>query len=238
MNIIPGILIYLSLSTIAKDTLNNNLKMPTITDQHKLSYLALGDSYTIGEQVTFNDNFPNQVVRIFKNDSLKIQQPRIIAKTGWTTQELIEGVRKSNIEEALKLPYDFVTLLIGVNNQFRGQSLASYKQEFTILLDQAIHFAGDRSSRVVVLSIPDWGVTAFAKDYDARKIAVEIDAFNEANKEITGAKGAQYIEITSLGREVASDPSFTAPDGLHPSAKEYERWAEKTAGVFEAMIKQ
>lgn len=200
------------------------------------SYLALGDSYTIGEMVTPAENFPNQVVAIMKSEDYNFKPARIIAKTGWTTDELENGITAANDIEPIPTNYDFVTLLIGVNNQYRGRSVASYRTEFEKLLKKAIIYAGNRASRVLVLSIPDWGVTPFAEGRDRVKIAREIDAYNTANKEIALQYNVHYIDITLWTREAATDNNLLASDGLHPSGKEYKRWAEQLKLFFKTKI--
>lgn len=187
------------------------------------SYLALGDSYTIGESVPAADNFPNQTVQLLKNSGYDFKHAEIIAKTGWTTDELQNNINGRNLSTS----YDIVTLLIGVNNQYRGRPVDGYKPEFENLLKQAIQFAGNRPDHVIVLSIPDWGVTPFAAGRGKEQIAREIDAYNAANKTISEQYKVHYIDITPWTREAANDLSLLANDGLHPSAKEYKRWAEK-----------
>ncbi len=199
------------------------------------NYLAIGDSYTIGESVPSSDNFPNQTTRMMKTDSVEVIT-RIIAKTGWTTDELETGITAANNAEPLLASYDFVSLLIGVNNQYRGRPVDNYKPEFEALLQKAIQFAGNRPERVVVLSIPDWGVTPFATGRDRAHIAAEIDAYNAANKEITLHYNIHYIDITPWTREAASDTTLLATDGLHPSGKEYRRWAQTVANYFQSKI--
>jgi lysophospholipase L1-like esterase len=193
------------------------------------TYLALGDSYTIGESVLQADNFPNQAVTLLKAEQIDFQPPRIVAKTGWTTDELEAGIAQARDNGLLLESYDFVSLLIGVNNQYRGRSVDNYKPEFEALLKKAIHFAGDRADRVVIVSIPDWGVTPFANGRDRAQIASEIDAHNAANRQLALHYKVQYIDITPWTREAATDLSLLAPDGLHPSGKEYNRWAIKIA---------
>jgi len=200
------------------------------------SYLALGDSYTIGEQVSVAENFPNQVWKMMNDDSVHFQQPRIIATTGWTTDELEQGIKAANETEPLKTTYDFVSLLIGVNNQYRGRSVENYKPEFEELLKKAINYAGGKRERVVVLSIPDWGITPFANGRDREQIAREINAYNTANQQVAEQYHVHYINITSWTREAATDNSLLAADGLHPSAKEYKRWAEKMATYFQSRL--
>jgi lysophospholipase L1-like esterase len=165
-----------------------------------------------------------------------LASPRIIARTGWTTDELEEGIVAANNETALQPSYDFVTLLIGVNNQYRGRTVENYRTEFEELLKKAIGYAGNRRERVVVLSIPDWGVTPFAEGRDRGQIAREIDLYNTVNKEIATKYRVHYIDITPWTREAANDPGLLAADGLHPSGKEYLRWAERIVPYFRSVI--
>jgi len=194
------------------------------------SYLALGDSYTIGQSVLSSENFPNQTVQLLNQQNYDFKSPKILATTGWTTDELQNNINKHTFTP----PYDFVSLLIGVNNQYRGYPVENYKPEFESLLKQAIQFAGGKADHVIVLSIPDWGVTPFANGRDRAQIAKEIDVYNAANKTISENYKVHYIDITPWTREAATDLSLIAGDGLHPSANEYARWAQK---VF-ATIKQ
>lgn len=210
--------------------------MPRQIVAKKYHYLALGDSYTIGEMVAPPDNFPGQVYAMMKNDTVDFQPARIIAKTGWTTDELETGIIAANNAEPLRSSYDFVSLLIGVNNQYRGRSVESYKPEFEELLKKAIRYADNRADRVVVLSIPDWGVTPFANGRDRAQIAREIDAYNAANKLVAEQYNVHYINITPWTREAAADNSLLASDGLHPSGKEYKRWATAISAFFKSKL--
>lgn len=196
------------------------------------SYLALGDSYTIGEQVPYKENFPNTFKLMCKAYPFDFSDPVIIAQTGWTTDELAESIREHNIKEK----FSIVTLLIGVNNQYRGRSVENYKIEFEQLLLQAIAFANGKADHVFVLSIPDWGVTPFAEGKDQQKIAYEIDAYNAVQKEITLKHKCKFIDITESTRKHGQIPEYLAPDGLHPSAKEYELWAEMLYGQVEHLL--
>jgi lysophospholipase L1-like esterase len=196
------------------------------------TYLALGDSYTIGESVPEEHRFPIQAARLLAAEGITLATPRIIAKTGWTTDELEAAIN----EAAITGTFSIVTLLIGVNNQYRGRSIAEYKTEFTRLLKQAIQFAGGHSDRVVVLSIPDWGAVPFAEGRDREQIGDEIDAFNAANKSIAKKFRVHYLDITSDSREAADDPSLVASDGLHYSGKEMAIWAGKLAGIMQAIL--
>ncbi|MFN5135772.1 MAG: SGNH/GDSL hydrolase family protein [Chitinophagaceae bacterium] len=197
------------------------------------SYLAIGDSYTIGESVPVSENFPNQTAGLLKKAGIKITEPTIIAKTGWTTDELQEQLSRTR----LAVPFDFVTLLIGVNNQYRGRSGDEYAKQFEELLQQAIGYAGGKTNHVIVLSIPDWGVTPFAEGRDRKQIAKEIDLYNSINERISKQYKVHYINITRFTREAATDKTLIAKDGLHPSAKDYTRWAEKVKEVIMKELK-
>jgi lysophospholipase L1-like esterase len=196
------------------------------------TYLALGDSYTIGESVPPEDNFPSQAVAMLRKKGMKISDPVIIAKTGWTTDELQDAIRNADLAPS----YDFVSLLIGVNNQYRGRNSDEYAKHFEQLLQQAISFAGGKKSNVIVLSIPDWGVTPFADGRDRQKIAAEIDLFNQLNRKIASQYGVHYINITPGTRQAATDTSLLAGDKLHPSGKDYARWAQKLADIVHAEV--
>lgn len=181
-------------------------------------YLALGDSYTIGESVDAAERFPVQLAR-----TLNIAEPQVIAKTGWTTDELNAAIDEADPQG----PFDLVTLLIGVNNQYRGRSADEYRTQFTALLQRAIGFAGGDATKVIVVSIPDWGVTPFAEGRDRAKIAREIDQFNAINREEASRAGAKWVDITPISRR--NDPALVAGDGLHPSGKQYTEWVRVIA---------
>jgi len=192
----------------------------------ELRYLALGDSYTIGESVPENERWSSQLAELVKlspqfGGSRRGVDITIIARTGWTTNELWEGIKAREITP----PYDLVSLLIGVNNQYRGYDIDEYREEFVFLLNKAIEYAGGDANRVVVLSIPDWGVTPFAGSRDSKKIATEINLFNSVNREESELAGVHYVDITPISREAVNDSSLIASDGLHPSGKMYAEWA-------------
>ena len=188
----------------------------------KYLYLALGDSYTIGEQVLPEENFPNQTALLLKGT---ITTPEIIATTGWTTDELNAAIDAANILKQ----YDIVSLLIGVNNQYRGRTIENFEIEFEGLLQRAIQFADNKPSHVFVLSIPDWGVTAFAEGRDSKKIAEEIDAYHNVCRLTAEKFNTHFIDITASQREDGNKDDFLAEDKLHPSGKEYAKWAAKLA---------
>ncbi len=183
-------------------------------------YLALGDSYTIGESVDPGLRYPVQIADSLSERGYSVEAPQIIAITGWTTADLKAGIRAANPQG----PYDLVSLLIGVNNQYRGIDISIYRTEFGELIDQSIAFAGNDTGRVIVLSIPDWGVTPFAAGRDKEKIAREIDQYNAINREITLSKGIAWIDVTGVSRLAENDRTLIAGDGLHPSGRMYTEW--------------
>jgi lysophospholipase L1-like esterase len=196
-----------------------------------MQLLCLGDSYTIGEGVPLHDNFPYQLVQMFRKANHQFDAPEIVAKTGWTSFELLAHL------ETIKLNnhYDFATLLIGVNNQYRELSTEDFSKDFEILLNKAIDWVGKKASKVVVVSIPDWGVTPFAHDRDAHKIANEINAFNGVCELIAQKHQTKFVSITEETRLAANDISLLTTDHLHYSGKEHQTWATK---IFNEIVKQ
>jgi len=187
----------------------------------EISILSLGDSYTIGESVGEGERWPVQLAAALREQGVPATEPRIIARTGWTSGELEAAIQ----QEKPQGTYELVSLLIGVNNQYRGLAVEEYRSQFRDLLQQAIDFAGGEAGRVIVLSIPDWGVTPFAAGRDRALIAGEIDRFNGVNRQETKNLGARYVDVTVISRQAATDRSLVAEDGLHPSGKMYEAWA-------------
>ena len=188
-----------------------------------MQFLALGDSYTIGESVAPEERWPVQLATLLRAEGLDVGDPTLIATTGWTTDELSAAIDRANPQRA----FDLVSLLIGVNNQYRGRGQDEYREQFAALLQRAIGFAGGNPARVLVLSIPDWGVTPFAArlERDPAAVAADIDAFNAINRAETERPGAHYVDVTPFSREAAHDPSLLADDGLHPSGRMYAEWA-------------
>lgn len=206
------------------------LSMATNAQKKKLTYLALGDSYTIGEGVPAEENFPHQLVTLVRKKGVEIGEPVIVAKTGWTTDELMNAIKEAKLQQR----YDYVTLLIGVNNQYRGRSVDEYSLQFEMLLLKAIQFAGGDTTHVTVVSIPDWGATPFAKEKgrDRAKVTEEINAFNKENRNIAYRYKVKYVDITPGTREALVDPELLTNDKLHPSGKEYKRWADAILKVM------
>ena len=189
-----------------------------------VTYLALGDSYTIGESVAGADSYPHQISALLKKRGIELAQPKIIATTGWTTADLLIAIDSAKLSQN----YSFVTLLIGVNNQYSGHDISIYQEEFTTLLNKAIAFVNGDKTKVFVISIPDWGVTPFAKENDksAVQIGKEIDEYNIIAKKLTLDAGVSFTNITAASKKAAKDTSLLAEDGLHPSGKMYAKWAE------------
>jgi lysophospholipase L1-like esterase len=194
----------------------------TLQPTEKIKFLALGDSYTIGEAVAESDRWPVQLINQLRKKGFKADDPKIIATTGWRTDDL----KKAILEENLSKDYSLVSLLIGVNNQYQGKSAESYAPEFQELLRMAIQFAGGDKSRVFVVSIPDYGFTPFGKE-KKESISMAIDEFNTVNKKITQSLGVKYFNITDISRKGFEDSELVASDGLHPSGKMYTLWVER-----------
>jgi lysophospholipase L1-like esterase len=185
-----------------------------------LRFLALGDSYTIGESVSDGERWPVQLVAQLRTRGIAMADPVIIARTGWTSGELLAALEGENPSG----PYQLVSLLVGVNNQYRGGGLEEYRSELRLLLQRAVALAGGKARRVMVLSIPDWGVTPFAEGRDRSRISAEIDAFNSVNREEAGRFGVNYVDVTDVSRRARQVPAYLAADGLHPSGEMYAAW--------------
>ncbi len=197
---------------------------------HKpLRYLALGDSYTIGEGVEENEQWPMQMARRLRAEGVLLNDPKIVAMTGWTTDELGAGISEADPHGR----YDLVSLLIGVNNQYRSRTVDEYRRQFRELLRQAIVFAGGNASRVLVVSIPDWGVTPFANGRERNVIASDIDDFNRTNREEAGGVGAAYADITPLSRKQGR---MVVGDGLHPNGEAYAAWTDLVLPVARQLL--
>jgi len=200
---------------------------------HVYNYLALGDSYTIGESVPLFKSFPYQAVQLLRKKEFNFNAPEIIAKTGWTTDELQDGINNST----LLSKYDFVTLLIGVNNQYRGRDAIEYKQQYEEILKKAIEFSNGKKDHVIIISIPDYSVTAHAQSMDTEKISREIEVYNSISKALSIQYKVQYVDITAGSKAAKDDLSLVASDGLHPSEKEYTKWAKKIVDLIASQLK-
>ena len=198
------------------------------------TFLALGDSYTIGSGVESNESWPLQLWNALIQRDVLLDEPQIIARNGWTTQDLLQGIQQAD----LRNDYDLVTLLIGVNEQYRGFSIDGYRRRFADLLQKAVDLSGGQSTRVVVLSIPDWGVTPFAGGRDMAIVARQIDEFNRANQQEALKAGVHYVDVTAISRLAANQPGLLAPDHLHPSAAMYALWIEKLLPIAERIFQE
>jgi lysophospholipase L1-like esterase len=214
-----------SLSIMEETSIHQTQKRSLPFRTGPISYLALGDSYTIGQGIAPSQNFPSLLTSKLKKREIDIHPPLIIATTGWTTQDLLKGIREAELNNK---QFDLITLLIGVNNQYRGQSLDDYGKDFTKLLEKSLSLVGSEKERVIVISIPDWGVTPYATSLgrDKTKIALEINLFNEKKKSLTEALGVRYLDITTEYRSLGHLEQYLAGDDLHPSEKVYDRWSD------------
>lgn len=200
-----------------------NFFAQTLTVQSPVRFLALGDSYTIGKGVLDNERWPIQLADSLKIRGVVIDTVRIIATTGWRTDNLIQAISNQNLE---KENYNLVSLLIGVNNQYQNKSIQQYIIEFPQLLDSAIKFAGGDTDRVFVVSIPDYAATPFGQDADPKQISKEIEQYNAINKIFADSYRVQYFDITPISKFGLFQPYLVANDGLHPSAIQYTEWVK------------
>lgn len=224
MNTLSGILRYrlftliILIGAISLFGCTNSKNMDTT-----LKYLALGDSYTIGVSVAEHERWPVLFAKKLETMGVEVEEPRIIAQNGWTTTDLQDSINKAAINEN----FDIVSLCIGVNNQYQGKDIEEYRTELKALLQTAIEFAGDRKENVIVLSIPNWGLTPFAKDRDISLITKQIELFNTVKKEECKKAGIEFINITPLTIEVVENPELLAKDSLHYSGKMHKRWVDE-----------
>lgn len=207
---------------------------PTPAPQVKktMSLLALGDSYTSCEMVDPIDHWPAVLARDLREKGVDLEPITIVAHDGWATFELADAIKQANLTG----PYSVVTLLSGVNNQYRGLSLEEYESQFSELTQSAIVFAGGNPSHVIVISIPDWSVTPFSRDLGRTGTAEAIDRFNAVNKAVAHRLGTHYVDVTGISREAANVPALIASDGLHPSAEMYRRWLVEIQPVVESIV--
>jgi len=197
-------------------------------------FLALGDSYTIGEGVTSAERWPDQLAVALRPHGILLAPPKIIAVTGWTSADLKAGLIAGDLEP----PYDLVTLLIGVNNQFRAYPIGEYRLEFAELLRRGIDLAERDPFRLIVLSIPDWSVTPFASGRDRKEIARAIDEFNAINLTISRQAGVHYLDVTAISRMAADFPDLLTRDGLHPAGRMYTLWVQRIAPLAARILNQ
>lgn len=206
--------------------------MPDADQRPVATLLALGDSYTIGEAVEPDERWPVRLAAMLTARGIATAPPAIVARTGWTTDELSAGIAAAGLTGT----FDLVTLLIGVNDQYRGRDADEFRRNFRVLLSRSSAFAGGRAARVVVVSIPDWGATPFAHDRDRDRIAAEIDRFNEVVRDEAARGGARCVDVTAVSRRAASEPDLVAGDGLHPSGAMYAEWARLVLPIAAAAL--
>lgn len=232
------ILIYLFFILFLSECKNSpeskNLNFQTKSTLESISYLALGDSYTIGESVLENERWPIQLADSLKNEHIQVPNLKIIAKTGWTTAELKKGISSATLTP----PYDLVSLLIGVNNQYRGYDIQTYKTEFLELLEQSIEFAGGDTSRVFVVSIPNYGVTPFGITKGEDRIRRELLEYDKIASTIASDFGIPFINITPISEDAKKDSILIANDGLHPSGKMYSLWITEMKSTVISLLRQ
>ena len=193
--------------------------------------LCLGDSYTIGEGVALHQNFPYQLLQLLRKEKHSFSAPEIVAKTGWTSFELLEHLQQTTLENK----YDFATILIGVNNQYRNLNATDFATDFEILLKKALHLVGNNAKKIIIISIPDWGVTPFATERNEQQITNEINTFNGICELAAQKHQTHFINITESTRLAKNDHNLLTTDLLHYSQKEYANWAKK---VFEVIKKE
>ena len=191
-------------------------------------FLALGDSYTIGQSVEINERWPVQFLKELKTSTSAIDTLQIIAQTGWRVDQLNEAMNNSDLEA----PYGLVSLLIGVNNQYQGQKANSFKPEFIEILERSLKLVDNRKERLFVVSIPDWGASPYGATLNRTQISKEIDEFNSVLKEESEKRGIRYFNITTISRRALTDNSLIASDRLHPSGKMYKLWVDKIIPVI------
>jgi len=223
--ILIPITIWMLMACSKADSTNANPINPGTTNNFtdSINYLALGDSYTIGTSVDAVDSYPNQTFQLLKGAKFTMNSVQIIAKNGWTADDLKNGLASAD----KKSMYQIVSLLIGVKNQYQGRSIKDFETAFVSVLQSAILLTGNKSKRVFVISIPDWGITPFASGRDRKEIATEIDNYNLICEKNAKLYGANYINITDAYRLEGFKPDYLSYDGLHPSKLEYNKWAIK-----------
>ena len=191
-------------------------------------FLALGDSYTIGQSVEVNERWPVQFLKELKATTNVIDTLQIIAQTGWRVDQLKEAMNSSDLES----PYGIVSLLIGVNNQYQGQNANDFRPEFIEILEKSLKLVENRTERLFVISIPDWGASPYGFGFDRAKVSKEINEFNSVVKEESEKRGLRYFDITTISRRALIDRTLIASDGLHPSGKMYKLWVDKMIPII------
>jgi lysophospholipase L1-like esterase len=204
-----------------------------VTRPGPLRILALGDSYTIGEGVEPDQRWPEQLAAQLRASGLDVPPPRVIATTGWRSDDLARAIARAKLEP----PYALVTLLIGVNDQYQDYREKGYPVRFAMLLKRALELAGGDRKRLIVVSIPDYSVTPFARKMNRARISAALERYNKVNRDTAARQGIVYVDVTEISREAATDASLLASDGLHPSGSMYARWTEKILPLAERALR-
>lgn len=214
-----------SSTEIIDDNNNKNFISP---NNESYSFLALGDSYTVGEGVSYEESWPSQFVDYALDRGIDFKNPELIAQTGWKTYDLLNAIKSSN----LSVKYDFISLLIGVNNQFNSRPLSEFEDDLNEILTE-INYLKKGNSKVIVISIPDWGYSPYGSSYDRERISDEIDQFNNILKKISEQNNLNFVDVTQISRLAIKEPNLIAEDKLHPSGLMYLEWVEK---IYESWI--
>ena len=205
---------------------NQNLNSNS-SDQTQFTLLALGDSYTIGEGVNVDQRWPNQFIQVAYENGVDFSSSRIIAETGWKSYDLINAIESSNFEKK----YDYVSLLIGVNNQFNSKPINEFKNDLDKLLVK-INSLKKKNGSVLIISIPDWGSSPFGEGFDRGEISSEINTFNNSLKSFANTNGLKYVDVTEISRRAINEPNLITADNLHPSGIMYLEWAKKIYNIW------
>lgn len=214
-----------SSTEIIDDNNNKNFISP---NNESYSFLALGDSYTVGEGVSYEESWPSQFVDYALDRGIDFKNPELIAQTGWKTYDLLDAIKSSN----LSVKYDFISLLIGVNNQFNSRPLSEFEDDLNEILTE-INYLKKGNSKVIVISIPDWGYSPYGSSYDRERISDEIDQFNNILKKISEQNNLNFVDVTQISRSAINQPNLIAEDNLHPSGLMYLEWVKK---IYESWI--
>ena len=214
-----------SSTEIIDDNNNKNFISP---NNESYSFLALGDSYTVGEGVSYEESWPSQFVDYALDRGIDFKNPELIAQTGWKTYDLLDAIKSSN----LSVKYDFISLLIGVNNQFNSRPLSEFEDDLNEILTE-INYLKKGNSKVIVISIPDWGYSPYGSSYDRDRISDEIDQFNNILKKISEQNNLNFVDVTQISRLAIKEPNLISEDKLHPSGLMYLEWVEK---IYESWI--
>ena len=207
-------------SLIVEDNLNNQRESP-------YSFIALGDSYTIGEGVNEDERWPNQFVDVAYENGVDFDQPMIIAETGWKTYDLLNAINQTNFTKK----YDYISLLIGVNNQFNSRPIDEFEEDLNKLMDEMKRIKKN-DGNIIIISIPDWGYTPFGQSNDMSNISEKINLFNSSLRKFASTNDLKYVDVTEISRRAINEPDLITNDNLHPSGIMYLEWAKKIYNIW------